>query len=494
MLEALKTAFSYLHSSRLHPAPVAPVPEPPTEEKYIALIQAAQKADHKIYSEEKLKNTAFGLNADLPGALKLITLPYSIVCTIVHITQECLKKVSVSLNESKYKLASQILNFFHAALVPIMYLSAAGLFVIEGCGLFVTANALVLCVSALEIASNAFAVYKHHQFFKTFNLKVLHQFSSLTSALTPQQLHIQLPKLIEALKNKDKSDQVDYQAQAIEQLQQLHTQLLSNPEQFTDIRIQIAEIFSSFKKEFVTHKMHTLEKQFFALNDQEKASIINKCRKYYKHCDYPEALHHGFSLVQDTFKEKKILLGKRVQPWLALQMTNSYKNIIEQLSSASESECLKGIDEGIALLERACYNSSLKKSVAITNIILFSLISAYAILSLLSLTNPVSAVISIILTPVIYYFNSFRIRAILNSRTYDIDWKNCCPMWLRNGASKIHSWLFKKQEAAPIQAHVVEIPRPILQTPPSTPLTPEPPQKSYLDSLKDFYSDLRACL
>lgn len=429
----------------------------PSKGQFLSLIESAQKADHQIYTEKKLTPFYFNVNANLPSILDIITAPYHIFTTVINIPKEKLKKISVSLEHAHFNLLIQTANFLSAIITPLLYLgSFCGIVIVETGVIVPILIGLGFITSCVEIFVNATHLYQQNKFLKAFNLKTLKSFSDTSTIFSKEKLMKSLSSLITSIKKEDIFNDKNYQKNLLESLDKINTDLKNNPE-FTlpQAKRRLKVLLKKFKKELITAKMEALERKFFSITSKNKLKIQPLCEKYYDKLNYPSALHHSFSLIQDVFREKKIHLANRVQPQLALNLINNYKDILKNLKSKSSKNQSHGIRNGLILLKRANYNASIKKQVHITNIVLFGLaMSSYALPAILPLA-PLIPIALFIAVTVIYYFNSFRINAILNSKSYTIDWKNCYPTWTITLVSKIHSLgckihsLFTPKESLP---------------------------------------------
>lgn len=412
----------------------------PSKKEFLSLIETAQKADHQIYTEKKLTPFYFDTNANLPSIFNLISSPFDIISTIIHIPKEKLKKISISLEEAHCKILSQAINFLSAGITPLLYLTTFFGLAIKTTISVPLILGLGFATSVIEIIINSAHLHEQNKFLKTFNIKALKIFSNATTSFSKESLKKSISLLIAEVSKDNTFNDSDYGKNLVDVLTKMKQSIKADPNRpLAEIRDDLRLLLNTFRKEFVEIKIKSLEKKFFSINEARKEKTQSSCEEYYEKHSYSEALYHGCSLVQDLFRAKKVHLANRVQPWLALEMIQTHQEILKNLKSKTRKTQELGIESGLALLERAQYNASIKKQVHITNIVLFGVtLLSYA----LSVIFPVIAaipIVSFITSFSVYYFNSFRINGILNSKSYTVDWKNCCPSWMITLAEKIHS-------------------------------------------------------
>lgn len=430
----------------------------PSEEEFLTVIRSAQKADHQIYTKkEQLAPISFGLNASLPSAFNLFALPVQLCQSLTRVLHKPFKKLSCTLEESCVQLTSQTLNLCSSLMLPLLYLGTLGLIIAHRVGITVIAQLFAISYAGLEIALNIYHLYKDYQFSKTFNLSLLTHLTQLTSSLSIHHLRASIQHLSRTLKKHPLVTHTETQDKLLATLHDIDGQLKNSQVALNDAQSILQPIIAAFKKDLLTEKMQTLGERFFSLSAQEKHIIDVHCQYYYQKHSYPTALYHSFALIQERFKEKKILLAQRVQPWLALKTLQEYRGIMEQLQSQNPSAQTAGIEKAITTLERLDYNCSLKRQIRYTNIALFGTLITSALLTFFSLTNPISSIIVVILISLFYYFNEFRINAVLDSTTYDIDWINCCPNWTVALARKIRRCFYKPRPIPPLAKPVIDI-------------------------------------
>lgn len=411
----------------------------PSKEEFLSLIETAQKTDHQIYTEKRLSPFSFDTSANLPGLFNLVTAPYDIISTLTKIPQEKLKQVSVSLERAHYKMIAHMINFIGAAITPLLYITVfCGITALEIAFVTPVLFTLGLTISIMEIYVNARDFHKQHKFLKTIDLTLLKKFSQATIAFSKERLNEAISSLIKRINTEDIFANKDYKKQLLEDLRMLQKKLKENPEtNFTEAKDQLKDMLNNFKKEFVTEKIELLDSQFLSIGGSLKKTLMDECEKHYHKYSYSKALHYSFSLTQDVFEERKILLANRVQPWLALKIISNYKSILSDLKSDDLSKQQSAADQGLELLERVHYNASIKKHVFMTNIALFGLIIASYIFSAVVPVGPIIPIALFGGATVIHSINSSRINGMLNSQTYKVEWKNYLPAWIKSLASKI---------------------------------------------------------
>ncbi|MEI8300311.1 MAG: hypothetical protein WCG10_01695 [Chlamydiota bacterium] len=411
----------------LPPNSKAYIYQEPSLDSFKTIAKEAMKVDHQIYSKKRLSPIEFSLNAALPSIFDAISAPYKIIKTLTSLAKEKLKTVSVSLEESHWQLAADSLHFINGLITPLSYLSIIGIYTthiaVLAPLLFITGFVL----SSIELGINIQNFYRQYDFYNKTELSLLKKTEELSSVQNTKTLKKTINSLIKHLKTHLPREALRTTHQSL--LQTLET-LQQNPN-------QLQNLIPSIQKLTIEYLLDSLHDIYLVINEKSQNKILHKIQEYYRDQKYPTALHSAFSLIQHVFAEKKILLAKRIEPWLALDVTKKYTPIREKLRATDKSEQEDGIKQGRDLLLRISCNAEIKKKVCITNIALFAITLASYCLSPLSSIIPIFFFIA---TLSIYTANHMIIYGYLNSeRPYDFHFINCLPKWCTAAASKIQS-------------------------------------------------------
>lgn len=414
--------------------------EKPSLETFEAIAKEAMKVDHQIYSKKRLTPLNFSLNAALPSVFDVITAPYNIIKTLTIRAQEKLKAVSVSLEESHWQLAANTLHFINGALTPLSYLSLIGIYTMH---LTVLTPILFIAgffLSSVELSINAQNLYRQSKFFDKIDFSLLKKVEKLPSIKKPKEFKKAINSLISHLKPLHPHAS----------LTTSHQNLLQDLEAIEYQPDQLQSLFPSLQKFTVEYLLDSLHENYLSINPKSQEKILSKLQKYYHKQQYPTALHSAFSLIQNVFTEKKVLLANRIQPWLALDVTKKYNPIREKLNATDKTEQEDGTKKGLELLHRITYNAELKKTVYITNIALFAITIASYFLSPFNSLVPIAF---FIITMLVYGANHMAINGYLdNEKSYNFNLMNCLPAWCNSALSKIQSCFSPKAKTVPVTA------------------------------------------
>lgn len=302
------------------------VRHPPREAKpslseFLSLIEEATKADHQIYSTQKLAPLRFGLNANLPGIINFFRAPYYLITTLAAYLKGKIHKTVKSLKASNKKMTSYFLNFVQATITPLAYLITIAGGVSLGLTILTpVALLLTFVVSCLEIYVNSKHFFAQKKFLKAFDLSVLKEFSQAPTLLTRHELIKTLGSLINTITEESPCSNKHYQNHLISVLHEIRLELKQSILSLSDAKKELAELLPEFKRAVVVKKLQVLEKNFFTLSEKTKSSLLGKASQHYIQYSYSEALYHSLSGVQEAFTAKKIFLAGRVQPWFTLKI------------------------------------------------------------------------------------------------------------------------------------------------------------------------------
>ncbi len=414
--------------------------EKPSLQTFEAIAKAAMKVDHQIYSKKKLTPFHFSLNAALPSIFDIIIAPYNMITTLTSQAKEKLKTVSVSLEESHWQLAANTLHFINGILTPLSYLSIIGVYTIHLTILTPILFAAGFVLSSLELGINALNLYRQSQFFNKIDCALLKKVEKLPSIKNQKKLKKTISSLISHLKTLQPNASLTISHQKL--LQDLEV-LQYNPDQLQDL-------LPSLQKFTVEYLLDSLNKYYLSINPKSQEKILWKIQKNYHEQEYPTALHSAFSLIQNVFTEKKILLANRIQPWLVLDISKKYHPIRAKLNSTNKTEQEDGTKKGLELLHRINYNAKLKQTVHIINIALFAItIASY----FLSPFNSLIPIVFFIVTTLVYVANHMIINGYLdNEKSYSFHLMNCLPTWCSSALSKIQSCFSPKNTTTAVTA------------------------------------------
>lgn len=423
---------------------------------YQNTIKMALKADHQVYTLEKLQPFVFTDIPSLPSALNLVFCPYEILKNLVTLLKGKIKGFHQQKIEAGVKITSNFANLVNSAFVVLGYIAAFHLITFGSITFlpFVLVSGFIF--STIELCLNLFHLYQDREFKNLITTKLMKPMSDLIKEIRNETVdQKKIFKKAYSLLKKVNAESVllesKYSPEYVEKLQSKLHDLCFNFKTYAKqglVKKYTRTIYFDFVKEFCIKNLSSIGENYLTLSESEKIAHEINAEKNKNRFGEKEGLLVSFKEIQEAFRKKKLSLARRIEPKETLKFVNQYHTIINQLKSPDKQAQVEGANAAAPMFLKMKTNASINQTLHLAACVTY----AFVIVSFITtIVFPIGTVLPVVLLGLASVFSlicHFIRKGNLESKDNYFDFYNCIPQILRAAGEKIKGFLQTKPISA----------------------------------------------
>lgn len=417
----------------------------PLKKDYNDTVMQALKADHQVYTCDKLEPFDFGNSSSLPGVLKVFTSPYYIVKNLYNVLSDKVKGVHATKVEAWVKIGTESGHLTNSIFTIVKYAMLFKLLLVASVVVTAVTLGLGIGISVVEIVLHSIRAIEDRSFQRLIKKTLINELHILNQTIKKEgvkkpEIKTEIEVLLKRVKDKRVTLEKQYSKEYVDKLEENLFKIsqmceTSHKASIHSIKTKIQTLTMTFLEEFCKSNLKRIGKEFMELSDAEKVKLLKKSEQNFDEISTGKALQKSLEQVQEKFRKKKLFLAKRVEPWLAADFSNKYQLMIEGLESKNRNVRKEAIDLTTRFLSRLNHNSVVNENMNVLGISAFAAtIAAYAI----SIFVPAVSALPLILLTVATLASTGTYlykKGYAQSENYNFDFYNCVPKFLQ----KIHA-------------------------------------------------------
>lgn len=400
---------------------------------FFHVIELAKKADHQIYTQEKLNRLGFHSGSNSTGITNIISSPIAIGTTLYNWVSSRFKHLTFDRAEALTMIVSHLASFIHAVGEVMEYAYAATK---ETLGQTIAAIAGFIFFP-IEIAYHSFMSYTSHNMKNNLEpelIKFVLKFASQKPKSKKQTIE-DIKDLKAQIKKLEKPIKSFCGESSYNKLMLNINRILKKSKFYSDLRVknlknETVTALSLYAKNYISKSFKKIDENYLKLSKKQIKHIDKFADEALKNEKYDAALERTLSKIQDSHLDNKAKLSRILRPWLVEKYTKEHDTILKLMSSEDVSEKLEGTKKALDLISAIKTNLDLKEKIHLTSVVINTFLLTMLVFSFVGMPILSPFIISgIALTW--YLMDSALSKGYLDSPDGEFHISNAIPKWIK---------------------------------------------------------------